>query len=107
MLDADLVNSQLMQAEVLIFERYRPLIRENSVFYDVSGVDLSVGFLSGLKFKSSGAKSAFFGGIACSTPSEIGRIVSNGHDFPLYPKAHRKADEWREWRTSIPLPRKR
>ncbi|CAM3958405.1 MlaD family protein [Vibrio neonatus] len=81
---------------------YAYLIRENSLFWNVSGLDISVG-LSGAKVKAGTVESLLKGGIAFSTPeaSSLSAIAKPERSFYLYATAE---PEWLEWRTVIPKP---
>ncbi|MEZ8151538.1 MlaD family protein [Vibrio splendidus] len=81
---------------------YAYLIRANTVFWNVSGVDVSIG-LSGANIKAGTVDSLLRGGITFSTPptSELQPVASEDQSFYLYPQAE---DEWKSWRTAIPRP---
>ena len=78
------------------------LIRSNSVFWNVSGVDVSIG-LSGANIKAGTVDSLLRGGITFSTPptNELQPLAKEDQSFYLYPQAE---DEWKSWRTAIPRP---
>jgi len=88
---------------VAIHEPYSRLVRENSKFWDVSGVRVSVGFLS-LKVQTGTVDSLVRGGIEFSTPgpAEMGSSVKTGHVFPLHAEPQK---EWLKWTSDIPLER--
>ncbi|WP_417878315.1 MlaD family protein [Vibrio sp.] len=81
---------------------YAYLVRQNSVFWNVSGVDVSIG-LTGANIKAGTIDSIVRGGIAFSTPeqSQIPPAAKNGQTFFLYPQAE---ESWLQWRTAIPKP---
>ncbi|WP_017067767.1 MlaD family protein, partial [Vibrio crassostreae] len=81
---------------------YAYLIRANTVFWNVSGVDVSIG-LSGANIKAGTVDSLLRGGITFSTPptNELQPVASEDQSFYLYPQAE---DEWKSWRTAIPRP---
>ncbi|MDB1123915.1 MlaD family protein [Vibrio algarum] len=83
---------------------YAYLVRENSVFWNVSGVDISIG-LSGAQIKAGTFDSLLKGGIAFATPdsSTILSAAKPEHSFILHSESQ---PEWREWRTAIPKPEK-
>jgi paraquat-inducible protein B len=85
-----------------IDRQYAYLVRENSVFWNVSGVDISVG-LSGAEIKAGTVDSVLRGGIAFATPdgNQIMPIAKKDHSFILHPE---RQLEWRQWRTAIPKP---
>ncbi|WED28225.1 MlaD family protein [Vibrio sp. DW001] len=88
---------------IKIQPKYAYLIRENSVFWNVSGVDISIG-LSGAQIKAGTFDNLLRGGIAFATPDKqnILPIAKPDHTFILHPALQ---PEWREWRTAIPKPR--
>lgn len=81
---------------------YAYLVRQNSVFWNVSGVDVSIG-LGGANIKAGTFDSLVRGGIAFSTPeqSQIPPAAKKGQSFYLYPQAE---EGWTKWRTAIPKP---
>lgn len=81
---------------------YSYLIRENSVFWNVSGVDITIG-LSGAQVKAGTFESLIKGGIAFATPNtnSLQPIAKPEHSFILHAESK---PEWSEWRTAIPKP---
>ncbi|MGR5458931.1 MlaD family protein [Vibrio alfacsensis] len=88
--------------QIEIQPKYAYLVRQNSVFWNVSGVDVSIG-ITGANIKAGTIDSLMRGGIAFSTPeqSQILPAAKPDHSFYLYPKAE---DDWAHWRTAIPKP---
>ena len=78
---------------------YAPLLRENTKFWDVSGVRASLGFFA-IKVQTASLKSLAFGGIEFATPDikDMGQRVAPGHIFDLN-AAPRK--EWLLWSPEI------
>ena len=85
-----------------IQQRYAPLVREHSVFWNASGVDVNFGLFSGLKIKTESFEAILAGGIAFSTPdnAEMGEQAQQNAVFQLQPKVQ---DEWRLWKPRIEL----
>jgi len=83
---------------VIIFKKYVPLVRENSVFFNVSGIDF--GLFSGLKTES--LEALVSGGVAFATPDEdtMGKRAQKGWIFQLHDKAE---GSWLRWAPRIPL----
>jgi len=81
---------------------YVYLVRDNTVFWNISGVDISVG-LSGAQIKAGTVDSILRGGIAFATPEndQIHPVAKPDHSFILHPSLKPK---WKEWRTAIPKP---
>lgn len=87
---------------VVIEPDYAYLVRRNSVFWNTSGVDVSIG-LSGANIKAGTLDSLVRGGITFSTPeqTQLEPIAEQGQSFYLYAQAE---DGWKTWRTAIPKP---
>ncbi len=85
-----------------IQQRYAPLVRENSVFWNASGVDVNFGLFSGLKIKTESFEAILAGGVAFATPdnADMGEPAKQNAVFPLQPKVQ---DEWRLWKPKIDL----
>ena len=88
--------------QVLIRQRYAGLVRDNSVFWNVSGASVSAGLFKGVEFKMESLRTLAVGGIAFATPGDTNsRRVKNGTVFPLYAEP---AKEWLAWAPRIPIP---
>jgi paraquat-inducible protein B len=88
--------------QVFIERRYAPLVRTNSKFWILSGLDVKGGILTGVQMKLDSLRSLISGGIAFASPQEnAGDPVADGTVFPLYedPKP-----EWLNWAPRIQLP---
>jgi paraquat-inducible protein B len=83
---------------VIIYKKYVPLVRENSAFFNVSGMDF--GLFSGLKTES--LEALVSGGVAFATPEgdAMGRRAKKGQIFQLHDKAE---GSWLRWAPRIPL----
>ncbi|MEH0690354.1 MCE family protein [Vibrio cholerae] len=88
--------------DIDILPEYAYLVRRNSVFWNTSGVDVSIG-LTGANIKAGTVESIVRGGITFATPqqAQLEPIAQDGHTFYLHPKAE---ESWRSWRTVIPKP---
>ncbi len=89
-----------VHVHALIRNRYAPLVRANSVFWNVSGVSLSGGLFKGVQFKLESLRSLAAGGINFATPNDSARAVEDGQVFPLHAEGRR---EWLNWAPRIPL----
>jgi len=83
---------------VVIDRPYASLVRDNTKFWDASGMKISLGFFN-LKVQNASLETLARGGLAFATPDELGSRVKPGHEFPLNPKPRR---EWLRWAPSIP-----
>ncbi len=85
-----------------IESKYAYLVRENSLFWNTSGLDVSIG-LSGANVKTGTLDSIVRGGITFATPEQkqLTAAAKAGQSFYLYPTPQ---EEWKKWRTAIPKP---
>ena len=85
-----------------IQRRYTLLVRENSVFWNASGIGVDFGLFSGLEIQTESLESMMSGGIAFATPDneDMGKQVNENAVFPL----HSEVDEhWKKWKPRIEL----
>ncbi|EGU39520.1 mce-related protein [Vibrio ichthyoenteri ATCC 700023] len=87
---------------ITIDAKYAYLVRQNSVFWNTSGVDVSIG-ITGANIKAGTFDSLVRGGITFATPEQkqLQAIAQEGQAFYLYPVPE---DGWKQWRTAIPKP---
>ncbi len=87
---------------ISIKPEYAYLVRQNSVFWNTSGLDVSIG-ISGADIKAGTVDSLIRGGVTFATPQDkqLAPVAEQGHSFYLYPAAEQ---EWKQWRTAIPKP---
>ncbi|RSD31072.1 MlaD family protein [Vibrio pectenicida] len=87
---------------ISIDPEYAYLIRANSIFWNTSGVDVSIG-LGGANIKAGTIDSIIKGGITFSTPDNVPLqpIAKHEQSFFLYSTPE---DTWKKWRTPIPKP---
>lgn len=83
-----------VRVKVQVEQEYAYLVRENSRFWNVSGVKADIG-LTGGTIQVETLQSLVAGGIAFTTPEQnVGARVRSGQSFPLYEKAD---EEWLGW----------
>ncbi|USD42468.1 MCE family protein [Vibrio sp. SCSIO 43135] len=87
---------------IVIDSEYAYLVRSNSIFWNTSGLDVSIG-LSGANIRSGTIDSIVKGGITFATPEEkqLQPPAQPEQSFYLYATAQ---DDWKKWRTPIPRP---
>jgi paraquat-inducible protein B len=90
-----------VHVHVLIRRRYAPLVRANSVFWNVSGVSVSGGVFKGVELKLESLRSLAAGGISFATPDARARPARDGDIFSLQPQSRK---EWENWSPRIRLP---
>ncbi|MDO6542443.1 MlaD family protein [Photobacterium sanguinicancri] len=94
----DLADRVMIEAQ--IEQKYRHLVRKDSVFWNVSGFDVSIG-ITGATVNSGTVDSLIRGGIAFATPEAhpLAPIAKADSHFLLHKQAK---SEWKDWRTAIP-----
>ncbi|ELR64571.1 Paraquat-inducible protein B [Photobacterium marinum] len=86
--------------EAQIEHKYSHLVRTDSVFWNKSGVDVTIG-LTGASVQSGTVDSLIRGGIAFATPEEqpLAPKAKQDSHYLLYKDAK---PQWKTWRTAIP-----
>ncbi|MDW6003928.1 MlaD family protein [Vibrio mangrovi] len=81
---------------------YAYLVRKNSIFWNQSGIDVSIG-LAGADIKTGSLDSLLQGGVAFNTPEakQLAPPAANLDTFFLNPA---REAEWSEWNQPIPKP---
>jgi paraquat-inducible protein B len=98
------LNADATEAEihVLIKQRYANLIRDGAKFWNVSGVDASVGLFKGIEINVESLRSLVAGGIALASPNDpSARPVKDGAVFRLYEKPDK---QWLAWGPKVKIP---
>lgn len=87
---------------VVISETYRSLVRQNSKFWNVSGMNFDFGLFRGARFEMNSIESLIEGGIAFATPEQpgIGEPAEEQQIFELYDKPDQS---WLSWSPVISL----
>ena len=80
-------------------ERYAPLVRTNSKFWNISGISLDATLL-GIDLRAGPLTSWIKGGIAFATPNVLGDVAPDGYAFSIESKVD---EDWIEWSPEIDL----
>jgi paraquat-inducible protein B len=83
-----------------INEKYAPIIRENTRFWNASGVTVKGGLFSGITVTTQSVTSLIAGGISLATPGkeEMGSTVKEGFLFTLHDEPE---EGWLDWSPDI------
>jgi paraquat-inducible protein B len=92
-------NAASADVHVLIFQRFAPLVREGSTFWDSSGASFEAGLAKGFKFELDSMRALVTGAIEFATPPNTAR-AKPGSVFLLHSEAK---TEWLAWTPRIPL----
>ncbi|SHF87894.1 Paraquat-inducible protein B [Microbulbifer donghaiensis] len=81
---------------------YRALVREHTVFWNASGVEVNFGLKTGLQINTESTQALLAGGVAFATPEppQMGLEVESGSHYPLYPESQ---PEWFTWSPKIEI----
>lgn len=93
-------DASAVEVRAYIEPQYAELIREDSKFWNASGVEIDVGL--GVSIHAESLQSLLVGGISVATPEEPGGRVSTGHRFAI---ADEPESSWRKWQPVISLSR--
>jgi paraquat-inducible protein B len=98
-------DARMVELDVFIQQRYAPLVRKESRFWNVSGVNVDFGLFKGAQVNVESLKSVVSGGLTFATPEEGkgGEAVKDGAIFRLYEEPKK---EWLEWSPAISIPSK-
>lgn len=85
--------------DILVYDEYRNLVRENSIFYESSGIDVDISLL-GADIKADTLTTVLYGGVILYTPNEIEAIAKENREFILEKD---KDTKWEEYNPTIKL----
>lgn len=94
-------TAQDVLIEVLIEPRYANLVRQNSRFWNISGIGVDFGLFKGATIRTQSLETILAGGIAFATPPELAAKAPSGAYFNLHKEAE---PTWLQWRPQIDLP---
>lgn len=97
-------DARRVEVDAFIHEKYAPLVRSESKFWNVSGVNVDIGLFKGAQVNIESLKSLVSGGLSFATPdaAKASEPAADGAIFPLYDEPKK---EWLEWSPAIPLSR--
>ena len=90
-------NSTSADVHILVFQRYAPLVREGSAFWNVSGLSLKGNILKGLEVDFESLRALVTGGVEFATPPNSAR-AKPGTVFFLHEQPKK---EWLAWAPQI------
>ena len=93
-------NATSADVHILVFQRFAPLVREGSAFWNVSGVSLKGNVLKGLEVDFESFRALVTGGVEFASPPNSGR-AKPGTVYFLHPEAKK---EWLAWAPQIKIP---
>ncbi len=97
-------NADHVRIYVNIEEMYQPLVRQNTKFWNTSGIDVNFKLFGGASLRTDSFESILEGGIGFATPNrkEMGKPALQQSRFTLHSESK---DKWLSWSPKIPLNR--
>ena len=92
-------NATSADVHILIFQRYAPLVREGSAFWNVSGLSLKGNILKGLEVDFESLRALVTGGVEFATPPNSAR-AKPGTVFFLHEQPKK---EWLGWAPQVKI----
>ena len=92
-------NASTVRLQCSILNRYTPLVRTNTKFWNVSGIHIDANLL-GIDLRAGPITSWIKGGISFATPNQIGDIAPENYAFTLEDDVD---EDWLEWSPEIEL----
>jgi len=93
-------SSAVVYIHAVIDDRYAPLVRKDSVFWNASGLHVDFSLFKGASLDVESLKALLAGGVAFATPESSGARAADGSQFQLHDKPK---DEWLSWQPAIRL----
>jgi len=90
-------DGSAIEAVLYIRPQFRQLIRENTKFWNASGVRLQGG-LTGFSLQVGPVETLLRSGIAMAVPPDAGDPIAEGHRFVLHDEPH---EEWLAWKPTL------
>lgn len=95
-LSEDSINTVV---DILIYDKYKNLVRENSIFYESSGIDFDISLL-GADIKADTLSTILYGGILLFTPDNKQKVAKDNKEFILQKNKDKK---WENYNPKIKL----
>ncbi len=96
-------DSTAAEIHLIIWQRYAPLVRTGSAFWDTSGITVRGGLLKGMEIDFESLRALLAGGIEFASP-EKSPPARNGATFFLHSSPQK---EWLGWSPRIPIAREK
>ena len=86
-----------VEARIHVDKAYAQLIRQGTRFWDVGGVEATMG-ITGMTLQMESLEALLAGGVALATPPDAGDVVRTGHRFELEAEP---PDDWVAWQPLV------
>ena len=95
-------NATNVEIDAIIEPRFAVLVRENTRFWDASGVGVDFGLFRGLSVAAGPLDSVLRGAVGMATPTKAGEQANAGAEFDL---ASSLDNDWLDWKPEIAVGR--
>ena len=95
-------NSNGVRIYVNIYLEYQRLVKNDSVFWNNSGLRIDAGLFSGIKVATESIESLLSGGISMATP-EFSKRQSSSKEGGVFTLEGEVDDKWLSWKPGINL----
>ncbi|MCF7971323.1 MAG: MlaD family protein [Methylococcaceae bacterium] len=96
-------NATQVLIDIYIAPQYAPLIKNNTKFWNASGVDMEFGLFSGAEVRTESVESIIVGGIAFATPDTKEAVVTHIKEGQVFDLHDDYEPEWLAWHPEIAL----
>ncbi len=93
-------DATVVEVRCRISRDYKSLVRDNSVFWEESGIEMDLSLAGGVTLDVGTLRSLLMGAVAMATPTYPGQTVASGRRFALVAGAEK---EWLDWRPAVPI----
>lgn len=94
-------TSDAVEIQILVWSRYRALVRKRSRFWTAGGIDVKGGLLKGLEMRVESLRALVAGGVDFATPEkDMGEPAANGVRFDLEDEPPK---DWVKWAPRLPI----
>ncbi|NNL66566.1 MAG: MCE family protein, partial [Myxococcales bacterium] len=93
-------DARTIEADAWIDKRYATLVRNNTRFWNASGIDVDAGITSGVKIRTQSLEAIVAGGVSFATPDSPGGTVQGGARFTLHEEPKK---DWLRWSPALSL----
>ena len=93
-------DATVVEVSCRIAREYRSLVRDNSVFWEESGIEMDLSLTGGVTLDVGTLRSILMGAVAMATPTRPGDLAQEGDRFALVAGPEK---DWHNWRPALPI----
>ncbi|HPF13741.1 MAG: MCE family protein [Planctomycetes bacterium] len=93
-------DATVVEVRGRVAREYRALVRQNSVFWEESGIEMDLSLTGGITLDVGTLRSLLMGAVAMATPTYPGELAESGQRFSLVAGPEK---DWLQWRPALPI----